>query len=1223
MSHLLRVSCSFRTSLTILKRFPEYRTCQHLQLQERSCANTRLRVVSKAVDQLKKEARIGKRKKKFLTTKAKLTQNIKPVNTTPHEFSRHRDQQSRIGKTFGRKSGAEATLLKTLENSTISVLSRDDDLETSNNSNSTWRKEHERLSTRINKFAPGIVSRKRVHGVNDESFKKETGQKSLDHLITKLEDLDIANILHTLTLKGKTQEAVDILFNYIYICNKLEDAQKPQQLYDVNLFNCIHRALAKEGNLMWMEAVLSWMKDQTVTPTLQTYAHFLECLGRYSDHPGRHSKIEYIVDQLQREGLEVEDLYRNCTYISDEWTCVRKAVETVKTNFEPRPCPEKRPYNNPLLTHLDTPEAKQAKIFNPNYKVMNKKKLMKKMRKRFLLEKDEFVALTPVVKLKGETTSKQAQFSTLKEHWTKCLTLLYRQSFMNNEEKQTFKERQRSSRISGYLEAVTEQEFADMIVEIVELLLRDSLHTCQWTPRQLARTIGKRLMQKTQYFYREKYGIVEKVGVVYKEYANTLLSESHMDGNHREIWEAICNKHMEGPTLGVQHRLWSKETQLWVGYRVQELIMKVLTVHVSKKEDNKTVSKEEPAFFETTNRNVFGKNLTFLMPHTNLLRLYRSRTRSVGFEMSELPSPIPPVPWTSINHGINLVGDAVFIRTSPSFDGDKQMKVIQAMPSADILSIFDVLNYMGSCPWIVNQSVLDSQIQVFSKNGSKELNIPMPGPSLPPHLKNLRRATNEKQFKQLWRERYKWKKKSLEMNSLWCSCLWTLTIANEFRDQVFWLPLNLDFRGRVYTCSSIMQFQSNDMTRSLFLFANGKPLGEKGLDWLKIHVINLTGLKKKHSNRDRIAYANQIIEEILDSADNPLNGGMWWRKSDEPWQTLACCKEIAAAVRSEDHTKFVSHFPVHQDGSCNGLQHYAALGRDKFGARSVNLDHSDVPKDVYSDVMEMVESQRQEDEKNGSEIAKFMAPYITRKVVKRPIMTSVYGVTPYGARTQVKQTLKEIPGFPEEQLKEASTYIATITLSNLQKRFQSARAIQEWFNLVSWTTSAGLKKHVEWKTPLGLHVVQTYTKQILKKNPKTKLTRRIKMPDNRKQSNSFPPNYIHCLDSVHMILTALHCMKENLTFSSVHDCFWTHACDVDVMNKICREQFVALHSQPLLQQLSEYMLEAHEEELKIREGMSDEKKQELKQYAEVLKPTEIKQGDFDLAQVLESEYFFS
>ena len=43
-----------------------------------------------------------------------------------------------------------------------------------------------------------------------------------------------------------------------------------------------------------------------------------------------------------------------------------------------------------------------------------------------------------------------------------------------------------------------------------------------------------------------------------------------------------------------------------------------------------------------------------------------------------------------------------------------------------------------------------------------------------------------------------------------------------------------------------------------------------------------------------------------------------------------------------------------QDGSCNVLQHYAAMGRDQKGAEAVNLCPLDVPQDVYSDVVKMV-----------------------------------------------------------------------------------------------------------------------------------------------------------------------------------------------------------------------------------------------------------------------------
>lgn len=88
-----------------------------------------------------------------------------------------------------------------------------------------------------------------------------------------------------------------------------------------------------------------------------------------------------------------------------------------------------------------------------------------------------------------------------------------------------------------------------------------------------------------------------------------------------------------------------------------------------------------------------------------------------------------------------------------------------------------------------------------------------------------------------------------------------------------------------------------------------------------------------------------------------LQGRGWWREQEEPWQTLACCRELTAALRHPGSpTTYINRFPVHQDGSCNGLQHYAAIGRDERGALSVSLVDCERPRDVYTDVTEVVSS---------------------------------------------------------------------------------------------------------------------------------------------------------------------------------------------------------------------------------------------------------------------------
>jgi DNA-directed RNA polymerase, mitochondrial len=152
--------------------------------------------------------------------------------------------------------------------------------------------------------------------------------------------------------------------------------------------------------------------------------------------------------------------------------------------------------------------------------------------------------------------------------------------------------------------------------------------------------------------------------------------------------------------------------------------------------------------------------------------------------------------------------------------------------------------------------------------------------------------------------------------------------------------------------------------------------------------------------------------------------------------------EIARAIRSGDPANYISHFPIHQDGSCNVLQHYAAMGLDDAGAASVNLKPSESPQDVYSVVVDRVESERKTDATNGIAIAKILDGFVKRKVIKQTIMTTNYGVTLYGARQQIARQLKDIEAFPKEHVGEACTYLAQKTFLSLRELFQETKKIQ-------------------------------------------------------------------------------------------------------------------------------------------------------------------------------------
>ena len=283
--------------------------------------------------------------------------------------------------------------------------------------------------------------------------------------------------------------------------------------------------------------------------------------------------------------------------------------------------------------------------------------------------------------------------------------------------------------------------------------------------------------------------------------------------------------------------------------------------------------------------------------------------------------------------------------------------------------------------------------------------------------------------------------------------------------------------------------------------------------------------------------------------------------------------ELRSALESPDPYAFESNFPVHQDGTCNGLQHYAALGGDSQGANQVNLGTAERPSDVYSYVAAMVQEKVKADAADEVKQAMLLEGKITRKVVKQTVMTTVYGVTFIGAREQIERQLKDRKDIPHEECWSTASYLAKKVMECIGDLFSGAKDIQAWLNLCARLISKSIPPNrnpttlpapstrrkvskedrtkneqmtaVVWTTPLGLPVVQPY-RRIKKKQVATALQSvYISDPNapatvnSMKQASAFPPNFIHSLDATHMMLTALECQVRILYWESLR-AFLTH-----------------------------------------------------------------------------------
>lgn len=132
-------------------------------------------------------------------------------------------------------------------------------------------------------------------------------------------------------------------------------------------------------------------------------------------------------------------------------------------------------------------------------------------------------------------------------------------------------------------------------------------------------------------------------------------------------------------------------------------------------------------------------------------------------------------------------------------------------------------------------------------------------------------------------------------------------------EEGFYYPHNLDFRGRAYPMHPHLNHLSSDLCRGVLEFAEGRPLGKSGLRWLKIHLANLySGGVEKLSYDGRLAFVDNHIDDIFDSATNPVNGNRWWLTAEDPLQCLATCINLSEALNTPSPHTVISHLPIHQ-----------------------------------------------------------------------------------------------------------------------------------------------------------------------------------------------------------------------------------------------------------------------------------------------------------------------
>jgi|MDTC01.2.fsa_nt_gb hypothetical protein len=383
--------------------------------------------------------------------------------------------------------------------------------------------------------------------------------------------------------------------------------------------------------------------------------------------------------------------------------------------------------------------------------------------------------------------------------------------------------------------------------------------------------------------------------------------------------------------------------------------------------------------------------------------------------------------------------------------------------------------------------------------------------------------------------------------------------SNELVGKRFYQRVHVDYRGRVYLNRNIVNWQGDDLARSLVQFAEGKTIPTAAMKYLWIQAGNLWGAKGDAKALERAGKA--LKPKILQFAKNAFGTyKKWSHLGDDKWKFIRTCFEIRDRM---GNPTFKSHLICELDQSMSGPQHMSLIMGDPESLRKCNGGVRF--RDGYSEIAENVASLGKTDRS------------LKRRLVKTAFVPLIYGGDAFTAFLKYSDLSHDIaflrelgpPGMmalAREVVEEIQAYIPA---------YQNYRtAIERWAR-EQWNADLekGYIPRLHWTTPSGFPVYhycnepgRFETRYHIESDSertrgvRAKLAKMIWRPplqtvndrSRDKIVKAIAPNYIHSLDAsiIHQTVSLLG--HQRIPVIPLHDALGAHACNMEKVGKMFR-----------------------------------------------------------------------
>jgi DNA-directed RNA polymerase len=213
--------------------------------------------------------------------------------------------------------------------------------------------------------------------------------------------------------------------------------------------------------------------------------------------------------------------------------------------------------------------------------------------------------------------------------------------------------------------------------------------------------------------------------------------------------------------------------------------------------------------------------------------------------------------------------------------------------------------------------------------------------------------------------------------------------------------------------------------------------------------------------------------------------------------------------------------------------------------------------------------------KNAEKIGGFNST-IWRQIVKRPSMTYGYSATKQGMGSQIIEDTKDIDNqYLNNKNWSAARLLGSLIHEAIENEFPNVKSIMDFFKDNCSKYIEKNKKQYMHKTIISnFPMIQKYVKyksvpfkinkllvtekdgtKIYHNDVKTKILHELPIIDKAKSRAGISPNTIHNLDALHLMLVI---DEAKFPIVSAHDSYGAHACNIVIMQRIIREQFLRI-----------------------------------------------------------------